>query len=67
MSSQENDVAAINELDIEEEKEKKMDQLKAAIEAANDKLAKLYKRWLSAHPSASYCFQTQSMAPLCFE
>ena len=40
-------VAAINELDIEEEKEKKTDQLKATIEVANDKLAKLYERWLT--------------------
>ena len=41
-------VAAINELDTEEEKEKKMDQLKAAIEASNNELAILYEWWLSA-------------------
>ena len=35
-------------MDIKKEKEKKTDQLKAAIKAANDNLAKLYERWLTA-------------------
>ena len=41
-------VAAINELEDDDERTMKMEQLEAAIEAANDKLAKLYERWLSA-------------------
>ena len=41
-------VEAINALDDEEDRKKKMEQLEAAIEAANEKLAKLYERWLKA-------------------
>ena len=41
-------IEAINALDDEEDRKKKMEQLEAAIEAANEKLAKLYERWLKA-------------------
>ena len=41
-------VEAINALDDEEDRKKKMEQLEAAIEAANEKLAKLYEQWLKA-------------------